>query len=85
MGPIPIEALFLSTKQILKFSDVVVRLVFKKKAFKGLISSPLHRRSVTKFRVILCNKMFLGDKMMIYIIFCDKKFSRDLQLRKMLK
>ena len=59
-----------------------VRLVSKKKAFKGLVSSPLFGCSVTVFRVIVRNKMFLEDKMIIYINCSDKQFSRDFQLLK---
>ena len=56
----------------MKFSDGVVRL--------GLVSSPLFGCSVTIFRFVLPNKMFLEDKMIIYMNCSDKKFSRDLQL-----
>ena len=38
-----------------------------KKSLQGLVSSPLIRYSVTIFRVILRNKMFLEGKMIIYI------------------
>ena len=61
------KLLFLSTLQNLKFSDGVVWVVFKKKALKGLVSSPFFQCSVTVFRFILGNKMFLEDKMTIYI------------------
>ena len=61
------KLLFLSTLQNLKFSDGVVWLVFKKKALKGLVSSPFFQCSVTVFCFILGNKMFLEDKMIIYI------------------
>ena len=50
---------------------MVVQLVFKKKAFNGLDSTPLFGRAVTIFRVILLNKMFLGGKMKIYISCTD--------------
>ena len=70
-------------KQILKLSDRVKRLVFKKNASKGLVSSPHFGCSVTIFRVILGNKMFLEGKMIIYINFSDYQSSRDLQLLKM--
>ena len=41
--------------------------IIRKKSLQGLVSSPLIRYSVTIFRVILRNKMFLEGKMIIYI------------------
>ena len=50
---------------------MVVRLVFKKKAFNGLDSTSLFWRAVTIFRVILPNKMSLGGKMKLYVSCSD--------------
>ena len=41
--------------------------IIRRKSLQGLVSSPLIRYSVTIFRVILRNKMFLEGKMIIYI------------------
>ena len=69
---------------MLKFSDRVVWLVFKKKPIKVKFAVPFWAPG-TIFRVILCNKMFLGGQMIIYINCSDKQFNRDLELLKMLQ
>ena len=46
---------------------VICQWRIRKKSLQGLVSSPLIRYSVTIFRVILRNKMFLEGKMIIYI------------------
>ena len=50
---------------------MVVQLVFKKKAFNGLDSTPLFGRAVTLFRIILPYEIVFGGKMTIYINFSD--------------
>ena len=50
---------------------MVVQLVFKKKAFSGLDSTPLFGRAVTIFCVILPYEIVFGGKMTIYINFSD--------------
>ena len=60
-----------SNTDLLKSWTQVVRLVYKKKALKGLVSSPLFGCSVTTMYIsrfiLLRNKMFLEGKLIIYI------------------